>query len=128
MKLRITVEGKTYEVDVEVLDEGSAGPVQPAVLTPSGTAVSQSPKPMVPKPASVSSAPSEGVVKAPIAGTIFQLKVAVGDTIALNQVLLVMEAMKMETDVASPLAGKVKAILVSPGEAVKTGQVLVEME
>ncbi len=131
MKLRITVEGKTYEVDVEVLDEGSAGPMQPAVPTSDGSAASQSPQPVASKPASVSTTPSttsERVVKAPIAGTIFQLKVEVGDTIALNQVLLVMEAMKMETSVASPLAGKVKAIIVSPGDAVKAGQVLVEME
>jgi methylmalonyl-CoA carboxyltransferase small subunit len=68
------------------------------------------------------------VVKAPIVGTVVQIKVAPGDTVAVNQVLLVMEAMKMETNVASPLAGKVKTIRVSPGDAVKAGQVLVEFE
>jgi methylmalonyl-CoA carboxyltransferase small subunit len=57
-----------------------------------------------------------------------QIKIAPGDTVAVNQVLLVMEAMKMETNVASPLAGKVKTIRVSPGDAVKAGQVLVEFE
>jgi biotin carboxyl carrier protein len=57
-----------------------------------------------------------------------QIKVAVGETVALNQVLLVMEAMKMETNVASPMAGKINAIHVTPGQAVKAGQVLVEFE
>ena len=67
------------------------------------------------------------MVKAPIVGTIIQLKVAPGDTVVINQVLLIMEAMKLETNVASPLVGKVAAIRVSPGEAVKAGQGLVEL-
>ncbi|GIW74984.1 MAG: acetyl-CoA carboxylase biotin carboxyl carrier protein subunit [Phycisphaerae bacterium] len=134
MKLRITLEGKTYEVEVEVVEEGSSGPLYGSTSVHSTTI----PAPVVPKPPSTppspppvsapTTLPGERVVKAPIVGTVLQLKVAPGDTVSVNQVLLVMEAMKMETNVASPIAGKVKAIRVSNGESVKAGQVLVEFE
>ncbi len=146
MKLRISVEGKTYEVDVEVVEEGPGGPIYGSTSVHSGTvtapvAVKPAPSaaptapaaaPARPSPASAasasSSAPGDKVVKAPIVGTVMQLKVAPGDEVSVNQVLLVMEAMKMETNVASPIAGKVKTIRVAGGEAVKAGQVLVEFE
>jgi biotin carboxyl carrier protein len=134
MKLRITVEGKTYEVDVEVLEEGPPGPLYGSTSVHGSTVAGPtSPVKSASAPAAVSpQAPSGGggehVVKAPIVGTIVQIKVAPGDMVSVNQVLLVMEAMKMETNVASPIAGKVKTIRVSPGEAVKAGQVLVEFE
>jgi methylmalonyl-CoA carboxyltransferase small subunit len=142
MKLRITVEGQSYEVDVEVLDDGAGAPPTggPMYGSTSVGARTVAP-PAAPKPApdpapapsrAIDVAPSSGsgekVVKAPIVGTIVQLKVAPGDSVEINQVLLVMEAMKMETNVASPIAGKVKAVRVSPGDPVKSGQVLVEFE
>jgi methylmalonyl-CoA carboxyltransferase small subunit len=138
MKLRISVEGKTYEVDVEVVEEGPGGPIYGSTSVHSSTVtapVAAKPAPAAPPRAPVapaatasSSASGEKVVKAPIVGTIMQLKVAPGDEVSVNQVLLVMEAMKMETNVASPIAGKVKTIRVAGGEAVKAGQVLVEFE
>jgi methylmalonyl-CoA carboxyltransferase small subunit len=85
-------------------------------------------KPKPPAPSSAAVVTGERIVKAPIVGTILNLKVSAGDVVTTNQVLLVMEAMKMETNVASPLEGKVKAILVAPGDAVKTGQALIELE
>jgi biotin carboxyl carrier protein len=137
MKLRITVEGKTYDVDVEVMEEGPGGPMYGSTSVHSSTVSAPvSPKPAA-APAPIAAAPAatsapsasgDKVVKAPIVGTIMQLKVATGDSVGVNQVLLVMEAMKMETNVASPIAGKVKAIRVSNGDAVKAGQVLVEFE
>ncbi len=129
MKLRITVQGQAYDVDVEVLDEPT-GPaaripsVVPAVVaTPARAMPTEAPKPAV-----NAAVTGDRVVKAPIVGTITQVKVAPGEVVELHQVLLVMEAMKMETNVASPLAGKVRLVLVSSGDAVKSGQVLVEME
>lgn len=131
MKLRITVEGKTYDVDVEVLQEGQ-GNFAPVASAPAVTAAPIAPEPVVRQtPAVPLAPPSNGggdqVVKAPIAGTVIDLKVAVGDAVHVNQVLVVMEAMKMETNIASPVAGKVAAIHVSPRDAVKAGQVLVEL-
>lgn len=137
MKLRITVEGKTYDVDVEVLEQGAAGPVYGSTSIHGSTLEAQvaskttapAPPAATPPTAAAPNAPSsDRIVKAPIVGTILKLKVAPGDQVEVNQVLLVMEAMKMETNVATPLAGRVKTVRVSPGEAVKAGQVLVELE
>lgn len=132
MKLRITVEGKTYDVDVEVLEQGAGMPIAGPAPVPSTPVESIAPPKVEAAPAPVppaAAAPTgDRVVKAPIVGTIVQLKVAPGDRVEVNQVLLVMEAMKMETNVATPLAGTVKAVRVTAGEAVKAGQVLVELE
>jgi len=134
MKLRITVEGKTYGVEAEVLEDAPVGSPLRSATVPTTTMVPPiTPAPPAPRTdAAVAPVPAVEttgtVVNAPIVGTIMQLKVAVGDSVAVNQVLLVMEAMKMETNIASPVAGRVKAIYVSPGEAVKAGQLLVELE
>lgn len=135
MKLRITVEGKTYEVDVEVVEDGPAaqlygstsvhGATVAGATAPKGTASSA---PAPPADSADTAGSSDRAVKAPMAGVIVKLMVAPGDVVAVNQVLLTMEAMKMETDVASPLNGKVRAVRVSPGESVKAGQVLIELE
>jgi glutaconyl-CoA/methylmalonyl-CoA decarboxylase subunit gamma len=135
MKLRVTVEGKTYEVEVEVLDDAAGGPAHTAAPARSHSATASAPAPAASShppasgPAASASASTSGdVVVAPIVGTVMQIKVAAGESVELNQVLLVMEAMKMETNVASPMAGKIKAIRVTPGQAVKAGQVLIEFE
>lgn len=133
MKLRITVEGKAYEVDVDVLEDANSGyggysPPTPRVAAPSRPVEAA---PARPAPAPVSNGNGNGgdrAVKAPIVGTVMQVKVKPGDVVELNQVLLVMEAMKMETNIASPMPGKVKAVLAASGDAVKAGQVLVELE
>jgi glutaconyl-CoA/methylmalonyl-CoA decarboxylase subunit gamma len=135
MKLRITVEGVSYDVDVEVLDqgEGSGMITAPPAVAPPVSAAPRGPAPARPSRASSGAAGGasgggEKTVKSPIAGTITQVRVKAGDAIGLNQVLLVMEAMKMETNIASPVVGKVKAVKVAAGEAVKQGQVLVEFD
>jgi len=131
MKLRITVEGQAYEVEVEVLEGGTVtGPpaIQPlarpaAAPAPAAPAAPPAKKPAAAKPVAGG---SDKVLTSPIAGTITQVKVKVGDQVAINQVLLVMEAMKMETNIASPVAATVKSVTASVGDAVKQGQVLVE--
>ncbi|MCC7145170.1 MAG: biotin/lipoyl-binding protein [Phycisphaeraceae bacterium] len=128
MKLRITVENVSYDVDVEVL-EGGAAAAAPAAAPPRAAAAPR-PAPAPPAAAGGAAAPASGdkCCKAPIAGTVVQIKVKAGDQINLNQVLVVMEAMKMETNIASPIAGKVKGVRVNPGQAVKSGEVLVDFE
>ena len=140
MKLRITVEGTTYDVDVEVLEGGPAGAstiTAPPPIASVGPANS-APGAMPARPSRLPAGPTSGggasggadtkVCKAPIAGNVVAVKVKSGDGVAINQVLVVMEAMKMETNIASPVAAKVKAVLVKPGDAVKAGQILVEFE
>ena len=67
-------------------------------------------------------------VKCPIAGLVQSIAVKPGDAVKLNDTLLVIEAMKMESTVASPIEGTVKAVRVDAGQAVRMGDVLVEFE
>jgi methylmalonyl-CoA carboxyltransferase small subunit len=119
MKLKVTVNDVPYLIDVEVEEEEpqSLGAI---VIGGSGGAVT------VPTTASVQGASANAVV-APLAGSVSRVLVAEGDEIEAGQVLLVLEAMKMETEITAPKAGKVEAILVDKGTAVQGGQALIEL-
>ncbi|MEN8008415.1 MAG: biotin/lipoyl-containing protein [Candidatus Krumholzibacteriota bacterium] len=132
MKLKITVHGVAYEVDVEVLDakdemQRSASPLPPVAATgpaPGAPAVPAAPPPP-PTVAPVAAGDADGVAS-PIAGTVLEVKVQAGTEVTQGQTLLVIEAMKMETAIAAPGPGTVKAILVAAGDAVRENQTLVE--
>lgn len=123
---RITVNGNTYDVQVEELGASQA-PVAPAA--PQASAPVATPAPATPAPAPQASAPAatgEGEkVTAPMPGNILDIKVNVGDSVAANQVVVVLEAMKMENDIVTPVAGTVTAINVTKGQAVNSGDVLI---
>jgi methylmalonyl-CoA carboxyltransferase small subunit len=133
VKLNIAVDGKTYEVDVEVQEEdhGRAlgGYIPPH---PPSASVAMPSAPVAAAPAA-GRAPAAGVDNAkvchsPIAGIVIKISAQVGQQLQANDLLLVLEAMKMETNVTAPVAGKVKEIYVRPGDGVTVGQVLVEFE
>jgi methylmalonyl-CoA carboxyltransferase small subunit len=128
LKLRITIDGKVYEVEVEVAEPEppQLGYVPPAAQTrvPAARPVAA---PAV-KPSSTPVADESKVCRSPIAGVVVRVSVQVGQTIQVNDVLLVLEAMKMETVITSSLAGKVARVHVNAGDAVQSGQVLVEFE
>jgi len=67
-------------------------------------------------------------IKAPMPGLVLDIKIAPGDEVEEGDVILVLEAMKMENMIKSPGAGKIKAIKIEKGEAVEKGQVLIEVE
>ena len=124
-KLRVTVDGKAYDVLVEILDDGeapsrpSAHPahVEPAhVSAPPTAAASRTP---------ASAAP--GDVPSPLAGKVVSIDVQPGQKVEAGAQLLTLEAMKMNTYVFAPAAGTVQEILAAPGDAVAEGQVLVKM-
>lgn len=119
MKLKVTVNATEYEIDVEVEQEErpQLGPIVIGVNGGSNP---------IPTKASVTAVSSNAVV-APLAGSVTRILVAEGDEIEAGQVLLVLEAMKMETEITAPAAGKVSAILVAPGDAVQGGQALIEL-
>ena len=119
MKLKVTVNQTEYEIDVEVEEEERQG-LGPIVIGVNG---GSNP---IPTKASVSAVSSNAVV-APLAGSVARILVGEGDDIEAGQVLLVLEAMKMETEITAPAAGKVAAILVAPGDAVQGGQALIEL-
>ncbi|WP_428387584.1 biotin/lipoyl-containing protein [Mucisphaera sp.] len=126
MKLRITVEGKTYEVDVEVLDEGAVGGVAPASAPAASSPAAPPPRPAAVRPAPAAAGDAgASEIPSPIAGNVLDVKVKAGDTVEANDVLLVLEAMKMETNVSSPRAGTIADVKVAAGDAVQSGQVLI---
>jgi methylmalonyl-CoA carboxyltransferase small subunit len=128
LKLKITVDGKVYEVEVDVFEPEPAGP---AYVPPVGSArvPAAAPTAAPPTPAGAAPVADEGkVCRSPIAGTVAKVPIQVGQAIKVNDVLMVLEAMKMETVITSPIAGKVARINAAVGDVVPGGQVLVEFE
>jgi methylmalonyl-CoA carboxyltransferase small subunit len=130
LKLKITVDGKLYEVDVEVSEPEQP---QPGYHHPPGHARIPAATPIVAPPIPVhgAGAPVEDeskVCRSPFAGTVSKISAQAGQTIQVNDVLLILEAMKMETVITAPIAGKVAKINVNVGDAVQQGQILVEFE
>jgi len=129
-RLRITVEGVAYEVTVEELDAApaAAAPAVAPVAAPRPAAAAVAPKPA---PAPVVAAPAApagpGSVPSPLAGTVVSVAVSVGQTVAAGELLLVLEAMKMNTNIGAPQAGTVSAVNVVPGATVTEGQILVTL-
>jgi methylmalonyl-CoA carboxyltransferase small subunit len=129
MKLRITVDQKTYEVDVEVAEDDQAPAGQPHAYIPAApTALPSAPPPPHRAAAPESNVPEDKVCRSPVAGVVVRVNAQAGQQIQANDPLLVLEAMKMETNITSPVAGKVKAINANVGDGVQMGQILVEFE
>lgn len=125
MKYKVTLNNRTYEVEVEagqamLVDEYEAyAPAPAAVPAPVAAA---------PAAASVSAAPALAageVVKSPMPGNILKINVTVGQKVNEGETLLVLEAMKMENEIAAPKAGTVAQIIISKGAVVETGAPLV---
>ena len=144
MKYVATLNGKKYEVEIERVDEyrpldrgaqvSAPAPILAAAPAPkAATAPAAAPAPKAapaPAPAPApAAAPSAGgqTVEAPMPGKILDIKVKVGDAVSYGQCVIVMEAMKMETEIVAPAAGTVAAINVSTGDSVETGAVLVTL-
>jgi methylmalonyl-CoA carboxyltransferase small subunit len=131
VKLKITLDGKVYEVDVDVSEPE---PPQPAYLPPVGVPSTQVPAAgsrtgnAPGRPTGAPVADESKVCRSPIAGVVVRVSAQVGQAIQTNDVLLVLEAMKMETVITSPIAGKVARVNVNVADAVTSGQVLVEFE
>ena len=122
---RVTVNGNTYDVAVEEVAGGSA-PVTAAAPTPAPVAA-PAPKAESKKEEKAPKANVSGAtpVKAPMPGKIFDIKVSVGDKVETNQIVIVLEAMKMENEIVTPIAGTVASIDVNKGDSVNSGDVLV---
>lgn len=128
MKLKITVGGKVYEVDVEVFEPEPPHPSHVPPIGQSRIPAAASEAAPAALPAGVAPRDESKVCRSPFAGVVVRIPAQVGQTIQVNDVLLVLEAMKMETVITSPLAGKVAKVNVKVGDPVQAGQVLVEFE
>ena len=134
MKYKVTLNGRTYEVEVEagkamLLDEyeaivPTAAPAAPAAAPAPVAAPAAAPAPAAAAPAAA--APVAGdAVTAPMPGNILKVNVTAGQAVKEGDVLVVLEAMKMENEILAPKACTVKQVLVSKGATVDTGATLV---
>jgi len=126
LRLRITVDGKVYEAEVEVSEPESPHPTY--VPPPGSTRVPAAPAsaPLPPSPAAAQPVDESKVCRSPVAGVVVRASAQVGQSIQVNDALMVLEAMKMETVITSPIAGTIAKVNVKIGDAVQGGQVLVE--
>ena len=120
MKLKVTVNGQEYVIDVEVAEEEK--PTLGPIVIGGGGPLAAPTKGTASMPAASSNA-----VVAPLAGSVARVLVKEGEDITAGQVLVVLEAMKMETEITAPGDGKVGSILVEAGQAVQGGQALIEL-
>lgn len=138
MKYIATINGKRYEVEVERVEgyksldrNGVAAPKAPALAStapvqrPAAPAPAAAPAPVAaPAPAA---APAAGAttVEAPMPGKVLDVKVTAGQAVKYGDVVAIMEAMKMETEIVAPADGTVSQILVKAGDPVDTGAAMV---
>jgi biotin carboxyl carrier protein len=127
MKLKINIDGKEYEADIEVLEEERHEPVATTHARSSGRRGSPGAGlEQTPSPQPVSS--DDKVCKSTIVGIVVAVLAKVGQDVVVGEPILVLEAMKMESNILSPVTGRVKAVCVAAGESVKKSQVLIEFE
>lgn len=137
-KFKFTIEGKTYEVSVTDKDtnlaavevNGTSYTVKYEPQTPVASAPVRKAAPAAATAAAPASAPAAagaGAVVAPLPGTITTVPVTVGASVKRGDVLVVMEAMKMENDIRSDRDGVIKTVYVTPGKTVMQGDPLVEI-
>lgn len=130
-KFKVTVNGKSYEVDVEELGTAApAAPVPPAPAPVAATSPAPTPAPAASAASSATQAAPKGpipdsavVVKAPMPGKISAIKQESG-SVTRGSVILVLEAMKMQNDIPAPQDGTLTEVRVAVGDNVKTGDVL----
>jgi len=125
LKLKITVGGKVYEVEIEISEPD---PPQHTYVPPPGQAhvAAQAPATAPPVPSDLAPVAAEDkVCRSPIGGMVARIPTQVGQSIKVNDVLMVLEAMKMDHTIRAPADGRVDAVHVADGDQVDAGSVLV---
>jgi methylmalonyl-CoA carboxyltransferase 1.3S subunit len=122
LKRQIVINGKTYEVEYDDADENtspSAPPIEPAqsiVL------------PTPPVPSQPSEVDESKLCRSPVAGIVARVNVEVGQSLQAGEIVVVVEAMKMENNLVAAVAAKVNSVKVKVGDTVKVSQIVVEFE
>jgi len=128
LKLNITIDGKTYEVEVEAVEPEAPAHLRGWMTGPAANV--RVPAAPTPKSAGTRKKPVDEakVLRSPVSGIVVKVAAQVGQTLQTGDVLLVLEAMKMETNITAPRPGKIGAIPVHEGDSVQSGEVVMEFE
>lgn len=130
-RYKVTVNGTAYDVLVEDMGGAQAcyapaAQPAPAAVAPVAAAPVPAPAPVAaPIPAAAPAPAGASVVEAPMPGKILKISVAVGASVSSGDVLLILEAMKMENEISAPAGGTVREIRAREGDSVNTGDVLI---
>lgn len=129
MKLQITIDGRAYEVDVEILedDESQQTPSYSPYHGANGASSGHAQGGHAQNSGGVWDA-DEKVCHSPVMGLVIKVNVEPGQAVEAGALMVVLEAMKMETNVTAPRAATMKSVLVKPGDPVKVNQLLAEFE
>jgi len=114
---RITVNGVAYDVAVEEMGEGAAT-----------SAPAAAPKPAEPKAAPAAAGAGAVKINSPMPGNILSVKASAGQAVKKGDVLMILEAMKMENEICAPQDGTIASVQVAAGDSVESGDVLVTMD
>lgn len=108
-KYKVNVNGTSYEIEIELMSE---------------TEAAAAPAPAAPAPAAAPTAGEGEKIASPMPGTILDIKVNVGDSVKKGQVLMILEAMKMENEIMAGADGVITSVGVTKGASVQTGDML----
>jgi methylmalonyl-CoA carboxyltransferase small subunit len=120
LKLKIVIADKAYEVDVEVANEAEIDPSTPVTATIQSEVLPTAGQP------ELNTDPK--LIRSPIAGLVVRVNVQPGQQVQSREVLMVLESMKMESNVLAQQAGTIRSVDVAAGSAVKIGQELIHFE
>ena len=132
-RFNITVNGVAYDVTVEERTDGAAPAAAPAApvsapAAPAPAPAAAAPAPAAPAPAPApapAAAPADGLkITAPMPGTILDVKVAAGQAVKKGDIIVILEAMKMENEIMAPQDGTVASVPAKKGDSVNPGDLL----
>lgn len=128
MKYVVTINGKQYDVEVEKVSGGYKPMSMGAKATPTPVAPKAAPAPAPAAPKAVPVSAGDNTVTSPMPGTILGVKVKEGDAVKAGQLLVILEAMKMENEIVAPADGVVASVTVKEGDTVDTDATLVVLK